>query len=159
MSAKSEQRIQWRRDKVKELSVKGFTQRRLADTLKVSLALVNEDLQHLRLKTKDNISKYLEDYLPAEYENCLDGLNDILQEAWAISSGTDSDKRERMQALSLAKECYEMKLDLLSSAIVVDRAVKFVDRNRNMGLTTENNEILTDTNTTSITNEKSDRQQ
>ena len=144
MSSKSEQRLNWRRDKVKELSVKGYTQRRIADTLKISLALVNEDLQHLRLKAKENISNYLEEYLPAEYENCLDGLNDILQEAWAISTGTDSDKRERMQALSLAKECYAMKLDLLTSATVVDRAVKFVDRNR--GLIHEKGKIAMDSN-------------
>jgi hypothetical protein len=53
----------------------------------------------------------------------LDGLNAILQEAWNMSTDSDSDKRERMQALSLAKECYAMKLDLLSSATVVDRAI------------------------------------
>ena len=46
-----------------------------------------------------------------------------------MSADEESDKRERMQALALAKECYAMKLDLLSSATVVDRAVQFVDRN------------------------------
>jgi predicted transcriptional regulator len=126
----SEQRLNWRRDKVRELSVKGCSQRKIADTLKISLTLVNEDLQYLRLKAKENISKYIVEYLPAEYENCLDGLNDILQEAWTMSTDADSDKRERMQALALAKECYAMKLELLSSATVVDRAVKFVERNR-----------------------------
>lgn len=137
----SEQRLNWRRDKVKELSVKGYSQRRIADAMKVSLALVNEDLQYLRNKAKENISMYLEEYLPAEYENCLDGLNDILQEAWAISTGADSDKRVRMQALSLAKECYAMKLELLSSATVIDKAVKFVDRNR--GYTPQKEEVAT----------------
>ena len=150
----SEQRLNWRRDKVRELSVKGYTQRRIADTLRISLALVNEDLQYLRLRAKENISKYTEEYLPAEYENCLDGLNDILQAAWTLSTDADSDKRERLQALSLAKECYAMKLDLLSSATVVDRAVKFIDRNRNRGLTTENKEVRTFVST--IVNEKSD---
>ena len=81
------------------------------------------------LKAKESISKYIEEYLPAEYENCLDGLNDILTEAWTMSKDADSDKRERTQALALAKECYAMKLDLLSSATVVQRAVDFVDRN------------------------------
>jgi hypothetical protein len=36
------------------------------------------------------------------------------------------DKREKMQALSLAKECYSMKLDLLTNATVVDYAIRFV---------------------------------
>src|ERR687887_38559 len=36
------------------------------------------------------------------------------------------DKREKLQALSLAKECYSMKLDLLTNATVVDDAIRFV---------------------------------
>ena len=69
----------------------------------------------------------------------MEGLNDILTEAWNISD-TATDKRERMQALSLAKECYAMKLDLLSSATVIDRVVKFVDRNR--GLIPQSKEVV-----------------
>jgi hypothetical protein len=33
-----------------------------------------------------------------------------------------------MQALSLAKECYSMKLDLLTNATVVDDAIMFVSQ-------------------------------
>ena len=36
------------------------------------------------------------------------------------------DKREKIQALSLVKECYSMKLDLLTNATVVDDAIRFV---------------------------------
>ena len=32
--------------------------------------------------------------------------------------------------MMLIKDCYAMKLDLLSSATVIDRAVKFVERHR-----------------------------
>jgi hypothetical protein len=124
------------RDKVRELSVKGHSQRQIASILKVGLASVNEDLQYLRQQAKQNITKYIDEYLPAEYENCLDGLNNILTEAWQMS--LDGEKREMMQALTLAKECYAMKLDLLSNATVIDRAIKFVDRNKS-GLTEQNN--------------------
>jgi hypothetical protein len=41
------------------------------------------------------------------------------------------DRREKMQALSLAKDCYSMKLDLLTNATVVDDAIRFVsDRSK-----------------------------
>ncbi|MFL6346059.1 MAG: hypothetical protein ACJ71A_11520, partial [Nitrososphaeraceae archaeon] len=40
------------------------------------------------------------------------------------------DKREKIQALSLAKECYSMKLDLLTNATVVDDAIRFVSSNK-----------------------------
>jgi hypothetical protein len=35
-------------------------------------------------------------------------------------------KREKIQALSLAKECYSMKMDLLTNATVVDDAIRFL---------------------------------
>jgi hypothetical protein len=43
---------------------------------------------------------------------------------------TQKIKREKIQALSLAKECYSMKLDLLTNATVVDDAIRFVPSNR-----------------------------
>ena len=49
----------------------------------------------------------------------------ITKEAWNIAANTE-DKREKIQALSLAKECYSMKLDLLTNATVVDDAIRFV---------------------------------
>jgi hypothetical protein len=140
LSTKVEQRLQWRRDKVRELSVKGHNQRQIASILKIGLASVNEDLQYLRQQAKQNITRYINEYLPGEYANCLDGLNNILTEAWQMS--LNGEKRERMQALSLAKECYAMKLDLLSSATVIDRAVKFVDRNSS--LIHQNKEVVID---------------
>jgi hypothetical protein len=55
------------------------------------------------------------------------GLNAITKEAWSTAQNTD-DKREKIQALSLAKECYSMKLDLLTNATVVDDAITFVSQ-------------------------------
>jgi uncharacterized protein YchJ len=63
--------------------------------------------------------------LPEEYEKCLVGLTAILREAWSSSQQAE-DRREKIQALSLAKECYSMKLDLLTNATVVDDAIRFV---------------------------------
>ncbi len=144
MSTKVEQRLQWRRDKVKELSVRGHTQRQIGSILKIGLTTVNEDLQYLRGQARNNIKHYIDEYLPAEYENCLDGLNNILTEAWLMSS--DGEKRERMQALTLAKECYAMKLDLLSNATVVDRAVQFVKNHHSQGraLMPQDGEVVID---------------
>jgi hypothetical protein len=47
-----------------------------------------------------------------------------------VTAANTEDKREKIQALSLAKECYSMKLDLLTNATVVDYAIKFVSCNR-----------------------------
>lgn len=39
-------------------------------------------------------------------------------------------KAEKKYSLSLAKECYPMKLELLTNATVVDDAIKFVSSDR-----------------------------
>jgi hypothetical protein len=60
----------------------------------------------------------------------LVGLTAITKEAWNTSQQTQ-DNREKLQALSLAKECYSMKLDLLTNATVVDDAIRFVSQKSN----------------------------
>lgn len=125
-----EQQIQWRRDKVQELYSKGYSQREISQTLQVGLATVNRDISYLRDQAKTNIKRYVDERLPEEFEKCLVGLNAITKEAWNTAENTE-DKREKIQALSLAKECYSMKLDLLTNATVVDDAIRFVSQKSN----------------------------
>jgi hypothetical protein len=77
----------------------------------------------LRQQAKHNIKRYIDETLPEEYEKCLVGLNaitkqiisefEIPREAWNTSHNTE-DTREKIRALSLAKERYSMKLALLT---------------------------------------------
>ena len=97
--------------------------------LQISNGTVNKDLFILRQQAKSNIKKYIDERLPEEYEKCLVGLTAITKEAWNTSEQTE-DKREKIQALSLAKECYSMKLELLTNATVVDDAISFVSSNK-----------------------------
>jgi hypothetical protein len=72
-----------------------------------------------------NITRYVDERLPEEYEKCLVGLNSILKEAWTMSQADDN-KSDKIKALALTKECYAMKLELLINATVVDDAIRFV---------------------------------
>ena len=114
----NQQQVQWRRDKVQELCSKGYSQREISQTLQVGVATVNRDISYLRNQAKSNIKRYIDERLPEEYEKCLVGLNAITKEAWNTSQQTE-DGRQKIQALSLAKECYSMKMDLLTNATVV----------------------------------------
>jgi hypothetical protein len=117
--------VEWRRTKVIELLSKGNRQSDIAKTLQVDLSIISRDVYFLRQQAKDNIKRYIDERLPEEYEKCLVGLNAITKEAWNTAQQTE-DRREKIQALSLAKECYSMKLDLLTNATVVDDAIRFV---------------------------------
>jgi predicted transcriptional regulator len=121
--------VQWRRHKEQELCSKGYSQREISQTLQVGLATVNRDISYLRGQAKDNIKRYIDERLPEEHEKCLVGLNAITKEAWNTAANTE-DRREKIQALSLAKECYSMKMDLLTNATVIDNAIRFVSSNK-----------------------------
>ena len=117
--------IEWRRSKVSELSSQGYNQSEISRILQISQPTINRDLSYLRQQAKSNIKKYIDERLPEEYEKCLVGLNAITKEAWNTAYDPEY-KREKIQALSLAKECYSMKLELLTNATVVDDAIRFV---------------------------------
>src|SRR5919201_6805395 len=119
--------VEWRRAKVLELLSKGDSQSEIAKTLQVDLSVISRDVYFLRQQAKENIKKYIDERLPEEYEKCLVGLTAITKEAWNTAHDPEY-KREKIQALSLAKECYSMKLDLLTNATVVDDAIRFVSQ-------------------------------
>jgi hypothetical protein len=125
--------LEWRRNKVQELSSQGYNQSEISRILQISQPTINRDITYLRQQSKENIKRYIDERLPEEYEKCLIGLNAITKEAWNTMQNTE-DKREKIQALSLAKECYSMKLELLTNATVIDDAIRFVSQKSQEGL-------------------------
>src|SRR6187200_94725 len=119
--------LKWRRSKVQELASQGYNQLEISRILQISQPTINRDITYLRHQARENIRKYIDERLPEEYEKCLVGLNAITKEAWNTAQSTE-DKREKIQALSLAKECYSMKMDLLTNTTVVDDAIRFVSQ-------------------------------
>ena len=91
---------------------------------------------------KADISRYINETLPLEYEVCLIGLNAILAKTWDIANNPHSNEKDKLQAISVSMQAYSMKIDLLTNATVVERAVQFVDRNG--GLIRENSKSTTD---------------
>ena len=118
-------RLQWCRSKVQELASQGYNQLEISKILQIRQPTINRDFSYLRQQAITNIKRYIDERLPEEYEKCMVGLNAILKEAWNTSQQARQE-REKIQTLSLAKECYSMKLDLLTNAAVVDDAIRFV---------------------------------
>jgi hypothetical protein len=67
-----------------------------------------------------------------------------MKEAWNTAAHTEIE-REKIQALSLAKECYAFKLELLTNVTVVDDAIRFVNNEKNKKIEMErDNKIVFD---------------
>jgi hypothetical protein len=134
-----------RRSKVLESPSQGRNQNDIARLLQINQSTISRDLSILRQEAKQNIKKYIDERLPEEYEKCMVGLNSILTEAWNTSYQAQ-DRREKIQALSLAKECYSMKLELLTNATVVDDAIKFVNERTTSSKKDRDRPVMTHTN-------------
>jgi hypothetical protein len=131
--------LQWRRSKVLELSSEGRNQSDIARMLQVSPATINTDIRLLKQEAKENIRSYIDERLPFEYQKCLVGLDAILCRMSDIANNTESNSRDVLQATSVKMQAYAMKIDLLSNATVIEKAVQFVDRHRSF--MTQNGDI------------------
>jgi hypothetical protein len=141
--AKKHEQIDWRRGRVAELSAQGHSIREIGSMLKVSMSLISLDIQFLKQQAKDNIKNY-EDRLSYEYEKCLTGITTIMRQAFLTSSEEHIPTREKLQALSLAKDCSQFKLDLITNVGVVDSAVKFIEQKKRESIPTieEEEEVI-----------------
>ena len=136
------ERLQWRRNKVLELSSQGRSQPEIASILQVGLGTVSRDILFLREQARDNLSTHINDRLPEEYQSCMAGLKQVLKESWDIAdksknynndnsqTATMTDDKTRIQALALANDCYKYIMDLTTNGVVITDAIKFVQTNK-----------------------------
>jgi hypothetical protein len=118
--------MMWRRNQVLEFASKGYTHGDIAKILHVDRSVISRDITYLNQQAKENVQKYIDVKLPAEYEKCIMGLTSILKESWDMAQQQDIERPEKIQALSLAKECYTTKLELLTNSTILQSAIKFV---------------------------------
>ena len=138
------ERLQWRRNKVLELSSQGRSQPEMATILQVGLGTISRDIQYLREQARKNLMTHINDRLPEEYQCCITGLKQVLKLSWDIannsknSSNNDNgkatttimDHKTRIQALALANDCYKYLMDLTTNGVVITDAIKFVQTNK-----------------------------
>jgi len=82
-------------------------------------------MKSLREQAKASISLYLTEHLPEQYQVCLCALDTILKQAYIILQDSH-DNKERIAALELFKDTHMTKLQLLSNAVTIDHALRYV---------------------------------
>jgi hypothetical protein len=125
-SVMKQQQLDWRRSQVVELASMGYSQRELAQILRVDLAVINRDLHFIRRQAQENIQKHISKTMPEEYHMVGVSINQVLKKAWHIAS-TTANERVRLQALSLVNECNTHKLEMITNGTVVSDALKYVN--------------------------------
>ena len=116
---------EWRRSKVRELLVKGYNHYEIANTLQIPRSTITKDIQYLRQMDRDNLQTHIQERLPQEYENCMAGINRVLQLTWEIAEKPTDDKT-KLQAFAQLNEGYKFKMDLTTNGVVITDAIKYV---------------------------------
>ena len=138
--------VDWRRNKVQQLLVRGYSQWDVAEELQIDQSTVSRDIQYLRHQAQENLQKHIQQKLPEEYQRCLIGMNQVLKLSWQIANNnpkqngqdlndnrntvTTGDDRTRLQALSLINDCYKYIMDLTTNGVVITDAIKFIQTNK-----------------------------
>jgi hypothetical protein len=120
-----QQQIEWRRDRVLELSSQGFNQSDIVTMLQVDKSVISRDLAYLKQEARKNLQHHISETIPAEYHKAVNSLNLILRMSWSIVSKTE-DEKTKLQALALINDCNKYRVDLSSGAGIVSEAMKYV---------------------------------
>jgi hypothetical protein len=159
-STKTEQHIEWRRNKVFELLVKGFSQAEIGRMLEIPKVTISRDISYLREQSKKNIKEHISDKLPLEYNKCISGLEEIIKESWNVAAQADKNRntKDKLQSLALIKDTYNTKMDLLTNASLLQDSIKFVSETKqNLSNNKKNNTIDSNSDIQRLTEDNSDQ--
>jgi hypothetical protein len=141
-----QQHLEWRRNRVLELTSQGRTEREVAQILNVGNGTIHRDVAYLRKQAQDNLRFHVQERLPEQYQKCMNGLTQVLKMAWNIvflDSTNNNNQTTRLQALSLINDCYRYQMDLTTNGVVITDAIKYVNGKMDH-LSKQEKEILQD---------------
>ena len=75
LNTKTQQQIEWRKDKVLELSSQGHSQRDIADTLHVNKSIIGRDMAYLKQQANENLKTHIQVEIASGYM-CILWYND-----------------------------------------------------------------------------------
>ena len=126
MSTKLQQ-IEWRRDKVLELSSQGFSQSDIATVLQVDKSIISRDVAYLRNQAQENLQKHIHETIPEEYQKAMVSIDQILKMCWSIVSKT-ADEKTRLQALALINDFTRHRVNLSNNGVFITDAIKYFNK-------------------------------
>jgi predicted transcriptional regulator len=102
--------IEWRRNKVRQLLLRGNTQSEISRNLHISQPTISRDIDFIRSKyvtdSKNTIKRYTQEYI-----NISLGINEIIGNSWKIVDDNRANIRSRLKAMTVIKECYKYKME------------------------------------------------
>ena len=136
------QQLEWRYDQVLSLAADGLTEREIASRMQLGKTTIHKDLTTLKHRAKAHIHQYITDQVPWEYKKTLAGLDSIIKYTSSVMNDENKEDRERMQAANIKIQAYNMKMEMVSGANLIEEGIDLVERYR--GLTPQKGNPLKD---------------
>ena len=121
-----QKQIDWRRNKVKQYLIRGYSQYEISNTLHMSQPTVSRDINNVYEEKKKRQKKYGNE-LFLELQNTLGGLAELIKKSWTIVDDPKTDQKERMKAISLILQCYNRRFELVKIEPDVDEIKEYID--------------------------------
>ena len=106
--------LEWRRNKVRQLLLRGHSQSEISRTLHISQPTISRDIDYIRSKYITN-SKNTYKRLSEEYINISVGVDEMIKNSWKIVDDNRTNVKSRLKAMSVIKECYKYKKEMLGT--------------------------------------------
>ena len=89
---KYQKQIDWRRNKVRELLIRGYSKYQIPNTLHLSQPTISRDMHYIsQLKIKKKEYRYEFFY---NHQNTLDGMAELIKKLWTILDNPKTKKRK-----------------------------------------------------------------
>jgi predicted transcriptional regulator len=111
---KNQNLIAWRRNKVKELITRGYTQFEISRELHMSQPTISRDINYL----EKELSKSRKNYgqrLFSTYESTLMGYDEMIKKIWSIIDSKNTEDKDRIKAITLTAQYYRERMELIKS--------------------------------------------
>jgi len=108
--------IDWRRNKVRELLIRGYSQYEISTTLHISQPIISRDIDFIRNPTNSAVKiKDVAHLYYYELQNGLDAVQELMKNLWLIIDNPKIEVKEKMKAMNLMLHCYYTRFKLLES--------------------------------------------
>ena len=104
----------WRRNKVREMITRGYSQYEITNTLRISQPTISRDIHYIQKELRKSKENYGERLFEV-YQNSLLGLDEVIKKLWTIIDSSKTDEKEKMKAINLIIQCYKEKFEMIKS--------------------------------------------
>jgi predicted transcriptional regulator len=121
--------IAWRRSKVKELLTRNYVQYEIANLLHISQPTISRDIKYIQKEIKKTTENYGE-HLFETYRNTLLGIDEAIKKLWTIVDSPKTEAKEKVKAITLIREYYRERLNLVQSEPGLLQQKKYMDETK-----------------------------